>query len=111
MSPDPDAPLLVYTTVPDPETGLAIGEALVGSGLAACVNVLPGMRSVYRWQGEIERGAEAVAIVKTTARHRDAAAALLKARHPYETPVILYLAPEGGDPATLAWLRESTATT
>lgn len=103
-----DAALLVYTTFPDEETALAIGETLVRDRLAACMNVLPGMRSVYRWKEEVERGAEVVGIVKTCAALRDEVAAALAARHPYETPVILFFEPDS-TPATLAWLVESTA--
>ncbi len=104
-----DRPLLVYTTFPDAETALAVGRELVAEKLAACVNVLPGMRSVYAWQGAIERGEEAVAIVKTREGLREAVSEALKARHPYETPIILFLDVSGGHPATLAWLFEATA--
>jgi periplasmic divalent cation tolerance protein len=103
-----DRPLLVYTTFPDAETALAVGRELVVERLAACVNVLPGMRSVYAWKGAIERGEEAVAIVKTRDGLRDAVAEALKARHPYETPIILFLDVAGGHPATLAWLLSET---
>jgi periplasmic divalent cation tolerance protein len=103
-----ERPLLVYTTFPDEETALAVGRDLVAERLAACVNVLPGMKSVYAWNGEIERGEEAVAIVKTREGLRDAIAEALKARHPYETPIILFLEVPGGHPATLAWLMGET---
>ena len=103
-----DRPLLVYTTFPDEETALAIGEALVAARLAACVNVIPGMRSVYAWKGAIERGAECVGIVKTRAGLAEAVGAALKARHPYETPIILCLEPTGGDADTIAWLLGET---
>jgi periplasmic divalent cation tolerance protein len=103
-----DRPLLVYTTFPDAETALAVGRELVADKLAACVNVLPGMRSVYAWQGAIERGEEVVAIVKTRAGRKEAVAAALKARHPYETPIILFLDVAGGHPATLEWLMRET---
>jgi periplasmic divalent cation tolerance protein len=103
-----DRPLLVYTTFPDAETALAVGRELVAEKLAACVNVLPGMRSVYAWKGAIEGGEEAVAIVKTRDGLRDAVAESLKARHPYETPIILFLDVSGGHPATLAWLLGET---
>jgi periplasmic divalent cation tolerance protein len=63
--------LLVYTRFPDAETALALGETLVREKLAACVNVLPGMRSVYAWKGEVERGNEVVAIVKSRTGLRD----------------------------------------
>ena len=103
-----ERPLLVYTTFPDEETALAVGRELVAERLAACVNVLSGMKSVYAWKGEIERGEEAVAIVKTREGLRDAVAEALKARHPYETPIILFLEVPGGHPATLAWLLGET---
>jgi periplasmic divalent cation tolerance protein len=103
-----DRALLVYTTFPDEEVALSIGETLVRDGLAACVNVIPGMRSVYSWQGAVERGTEVVAIIKTRMALRDAVGTALKVRHPYETPIILYLEPEGGSPDTLAWLFEAT---
>jgi periplasmic divalent cation tolerance protein len=75
--------VLVYTTFPDPETALKVGEALVAEKLAACVNVLPGMRSVYAWRGAIEQGGEAVAIIKTRASLKEEVRTALKARHPY----------------------------
>jgi periplasmic divalent cation tolerance protein len=103
-----DRPLLVYTTFPDAETALAIGRELVAARLAACVNVLPGMRSVYAWKGAIERGEEAVAIVKTREGLRETVADALKTRHPYETPIIVFLEVSGAHPATLAWLLGET---
>ncbi len=103
-----DRPLLVYTTFPDVDIALSVGEGLVRDRLIACVNVLPGMRSVYAWKGEIEGGEEVVAIVKTREGLREAVAEALKARHPYETPIILFLEVAGGHPATLAWLLAET---
>ncbi|MCE4224760.1 divalent-cation tolerance protein CutA [Methylobacterium sp. C25] len=105
-----ERPLLVYTTMPDTQTALAIGEALVREHLAACVNVLPGMESVYAWKGEIERGQEVVAILKTREGQAEALSAALKARHPYETPIILHLPVTGADPDTAAWILAETAT-
>ena len=103
-----ERPLLVYTTFPDAQTALRVGEELVRLRLAACVNVLPGMRSVYAWKGAVEHGSEVVAILKT----RDGAAAslgaALKARHPYETPIILHLAVADADPDTTAWIFAET---
>ncbi|WP_336488858.1 divalent-cation tolerance protein CutA [Methylobacterium nigriterrae] len=103
-----ERPLLVYTTFPDAETALAIGEALVRARLAACVNVIPGMRSVYAWKGAVERGEEVVAIVKSRAALGAALAAELKARHPYETPIILHLDVAEADPDTAAWILAET---
>ena len=103
-----ERPLLVYTTLPDTQTALAIGEELVRERLAACVNVLPGIESVYAWKGAIERGQEVVAILKTREGLADALSAALKARHPYETPIILHLPVTGADPDTAAWILAET---
>ena len=103
-----ERPVLVYTTFPDADTALGAGEELVRQRLAACVNVLPGMRSVYAWKGAIERGHEVVAVLKTREGLQERVRALLKDLHPYETPIILFLAPTGGDAATLEWLMGET---
>lgn len=105
-----ERPLLVYTTFPDAETALAVGETLVRDRLAACVNVLPGMRSVYAWKGAIERADEVVAIVKTRTGLSEVLAAALKARHPYETPIVLHLSVADADPDTAAWILAETHT-
>ena len=104
-----DRPLLVYTTFPDVDSALSTGEALVRDRLIACINVLPGMQSVYAWKGSIERGQEAVGILKTVKDLQDEVHRALKERHPYETPVILFIEPTGADAATLEWLVAETA--
>lgn len=103
-----DRPLLVYTTFPDVDIALSIGEGLVRDRLIACINVLPGMRSVYAWKGSIDQGREAVAILKTRKGLQDEVHRALKERHPYETPVVLFIEPTGGDAATLEWLLAET---
>ena len=103
-----ERPLLVYTTFPDEETALSVGRDLVVAKLAACVNVLPAMKSVYAWRGAIERGEEVVAIVKTREALRHEVRDALKQRHPYDTPIILFLDVSGGHPATLDWLFGET---
>jgi periplasmic divalent cation tolerance protein len=101
--------LLVYTTFPDVEVALSIGESLVRDKLIACINVLPAMQSVYAWKGAIERGQECVAILKTRTGLQDEVHQALKERHPYETPIILFIAPSAADSDTLAWLVGETA--
>lgn len=103
-----DRPLLVYTTFPDVDTARSIGEGLVRDRLIACINVLPGMVSVYAWKGSIERGQETVGILKTRKGLQDRVQQALKDRHPYETPVILFIEPSAADEATLAWLVGET---
>ncbi|TXM74826.1 divalent-cation tolerance protein CutA [Methylobacterium sp. WL12] len=105
-----ERPLLVYTTFPDAETALAVGETLVRDRLAACVNVLPGMRSVYAWKGAVAHADEVVAVVKTRTGLSETLAAALKARHPYETPIILHLPVTDADPDTTAWILAETDT-
>jgi periplasmic divalent cation tolerance protein len=100
---------LVYTTWPSVVEAEAAGLALIEAMLAACVNILPGMRSVYRWEGAIERAQETVMIVKTTAARAEAVVAAVKARHPYKTPAILVVPVTGGEPGYLAWIAAETA--
>ncbi|MEE7504551.1 divalent-cation tolerance protein CutA [Methylobacterium mesophilicum] len=103
-----ERPLLVYTTFPDLASALNIGEALVRERLIACINVLPGMQSVYSWKGAVERGAEVAAILKSREGLADALAVALKARHPYDTPIILHLPISGADADTAAWILAET---
>ena len=100
--------LLVYTTFLDEEVALAVGRGLVEEKLAACVNVLPGMKSVYAWKGAVESAAEVVTIIKTRESLKESVRAALKERHPYETPIILFLETAGADEGTLDWLLNET---
>jgi periplasmic divalent cation tolerance protein len=86
-----ERPVLVYTTFPDEDTALEIADALVREKLAACVNLIPRMKSVYAWRGAVERAEEVVGIIKTRDGLREQVRAALKERHPYETPIILFL--------------------
>ncbi|MCI5047832.1 MAG: divalent-cation tolerance protein CutA [Aquisalinus sp.] len=101
---------LLYITVPNLETGAALAEKLVTARACACVNLLPGMRSVYEWQGKIEQAEEAVMIVKTTAAAADATQELIAAEHPYDCPCILALPVDAGAsyPAFLDWIADMT---
>ena len=101
--------VFVYTTYPSIVEAEKAGRALLERALAACVNILPGMVSLYRWQGAIERGEETVMIVKTRAALADAVRAAVKEMHSYETPAILVLPIESVEPTYLAWLLGETA--
>jgi periplasmic divalent cation tolerance protein len=85
---------LVLCTFPDAEAARQIGTVLVEKQLVACVNLLPGVQSVYRWQGEVESAVETLAIFKTTAAAYPALERELAALHPYEVPEIVALRPE-----------------
>ena len=103
-----DRAILVYTTWPSIVEAEKAGHALIERRLAACVNILPGMISLYRWQGEIERGQEAVMIIKTRASHAEAVRAAVKDLHSYQTPAIVVIAAESVDADYLAWMFAET---
>lgn len=100
--------LVAYCTCPDAETASRIAEALVTERLAACVNMLPGVRSVYRWQGGVEHADEVLLVIKTTRDRLDALTARLPSLHPYELPELAAVEAAGGLPAYLAWVAEQT---
>lgn len=104
-----DKPVLIYATFPDAESAETVGRHLVEAGLAACVNILPGMISLYRWEGNVARDNECVLIIKTRAGMAEAAVAEGTRLHPYDTPAFLTLAVEGGAPDYLAWLVQATS--
>jgi periplasmic divalent cation tolerance protein len=101
--------VIVLTTVPSQDIGEEIGRALVDERLAACVNVLPPMVSVYRWKGAVQRDIECQVVMKTARARLDALQERLGALHPYDLPEFVVVPTEGGDPAYLAWVVEQTA--
>ena len=100
--------VFVYTTYPSIVEAEEAGRALVEQRLAACVNILPGMISHYRWEGKIERGEEVVMLIKTRASLAEAVRAAVKTRHSYTTPAILVLPIESIDQTYLAWVMAET---
>lgn len=101
-------PVFVYVTVPDMQTAAAIADAVVGDRLAACANILPGMQSIYHWQGKIEKAEEVVVIFKTPAAQFAAIESRIKELHPYETPCIVALPVSAGHAPYLRWIAEET---
>ena len=99
--------ITLITTFADAETARQIGTQLVESQLVACVNVLPGVESIFRWQGEVQLDAEAIALIKTTRGRLEELEAWLQTHHPYEVPEILVLTPESGSARYLQWVLES----
>ena len=102
--------VFVYTTWPSAPEAEAAGRALVERRLAACVNILPGMISHYRWEGKVERAEEAVMIVKTRASLTDAVSDAVKELHPYDVPAILVMPLESVEQTYLGWLLAETET-
>jgi periplasmic divalent cation tolerance protein len=98
------AALVVLSTFPDAEKAAQVARVLVDERLAACVNLVASVRSIYRWQGAIQDDAESLAIIKTTADRYPALAARLAELHPYDVAEILALPLAEGHPPYLAWL-------
>ena len=100
--------VFVYTTYPSVVEAEQAGRAIVERRLAACVNILPGMISHYWWQGAVERGEEAVMIIKTRASLAEAVRQAVKDMHSYTTPAILVIPLESVDQAYLSWMMAET---
>ena len=101
----------IYVTAPDAEGAKALADALLERRLIACANLLPGMRSLYRWRGRTEDDAEVAMILKTTADRVDPALAAIEELHPYEVPCAVAWPVEAGLGAYLDWVREETRPT
>ena len=101
--------LLAYSSCPDAASAEAIARALVAERLAACVNQLPGLRSTYRWQGQLEQASEVLLLIKTTSDRLDAMTARLRDLHPYELPEFIAVEVRAGLPAYLDWVTAQTA--
>ena len=96
--------LVVLSTVAKAEDAERIGRALVEGGLAACVNVVPAVTSIYRWKGKLEREEERLLVIKTRADRFEALREALVALHPYEVPEVLALPVAAGHLPYLEWL-------
>ena len=99
--------LIVLTTVKNRAEAKKISEALVLEKLAACVNTLPSVSSVYRWRGKVERSSEVMLIIKTSSKNLDKLMARIKELHSYEVPEILALKVDRCLPQYLRWIDES----
>jgi periplasmic divalent cation tolerance protein len=103
-----DKPVLVYSTFPTSKGAEDAGRLIVSERLAACVNILPGMVSLYRWQGAINRDQEVVMIIKTRASLAEKVIERVRALHPYEVPALLVLPTESGSRPFLDWIMSET---
>jgi periplasmic divalent cation tolerance protein len=100
--------ILILTNVPDEQSAHHIARSLVAQRLAACVNILPGVRSVYQWQGAVEEANEISLLIKTTEARYTELEAAIKSAHPYDVPEIIAIPIAGGLPAYLDWLAAET---
>lgn len=99
---------VLLSTAPDDEVAERVARALVERRLVACVNLVPRVRSIYRWQGAIHDDAEVLMVMKTTAALAPSVADALAELHPYECPELLEVGVEGGLAPYLAWVEGET---
>jgi periplasmic divalent cation tolerance protein len=106
----PSAFQLILCTCPDKDTAKKLAHLLVAEKLAACVNILPGITSVYSWEEKIETVQEHVLLIKSNKQHYTSIEAALFKHHPYEVPEIIALPIERGLPEYLDWMTACLAT-
>ncbi|RUO24101.1 divalent-cation tolerance protein CutA [Aliidiomarina minuta] len=99
---------LVLCTVPDQDTASQLARLVVEQKLAACVNIVPQLVSVYEWEGKIEQDNEVLLLIKTQAPCFEALQNLLQQAHPYDVPEIIALDINAGLPAYLNWIKDVT---
>lgn len=105
---NPHELIVIFCTVPDDETAELLATGLVEKRLAACVKVIPGVRSFYRWEGKIEVGSEVQMLIKTRRSHFEAIEEWIGEKHPYEVPELVALpASDVGEPYA-KWAAEQT---
>ena len=104
----PEDVLLVLTNLPDKDAAMTLARAVIDARVAACVNVLAGATSVYRWQGAVETAEEIPVLIKTTRERYAALEAVIRGAHPYELPEIIAVPLAQGLPAYLQWVADET---
>ncbi|MDH5300154.1 MAG: divalent-cation tolerance protein CutA [Gammaproteobacteria bacterium] len=97
---------LVLSTCPDEATAKRLAGSLLAKRLAACVNIVPGLRSMYLWKGELRDDAEVLMLIKTRVDHYDRLEAELRAEHPYELPEIVAVPFEHGLTGYFSWIND-----
>ena len=102
--------LLIYCTCPDRALAERIAEAVVADRLAACVNIVPGITSIYRWQGEVQHDSELLLLIKTRGECYPALEARIRELHSYDVPEIIAVPIQWGSESYLAWLDASVGT-
>jgi periplasmic divalent cation tolerance protein len=100
--------MILWSTFPDAETARRVAAMLVEERVAACVNVMPGVESVYRWQGKVETSSEVLAMIKTTRLRLVECETRLRVLHPYEVPEIVAVRADYVAESYARWVQENT---
>ena len=108
MSDDAADAIVVIMTASNGEEAARLADMLVGAHLAACVQILPEMESVYRWQGKVERAPEILLLAKTTRSKFDELEREVRALHSYDTPEIIAVPVVAGSAPYLEWIKQAT---
>jgi periplasmic divalent cation tolerance protein len=103
-----DDHIIMLTTLPDEHAARALAQALISEQLAACINIMPRMTSIYSWKGKLEEGQEHLLIIKTRSERYTAIEQAIKNQHPYELPEIIATPISHGLPEYLNWIDENT---
>jgi periplasmic divalent cation tolerance protein len=104
LNPSDNAYQLIFCTCPDEETARKLATLLIEKQHAACVNIVPGLTSIYRWQGKVETGSECLLLIKSRADHYLAVEQIIQQQHPYELPEIIAVAISNGLNSYLRWI-------
>ena len=105
----PFTPRLVFVTASSLEEARKLAQAVLEAKLAACANIIPGIESHYWWQGRLEKSAEVLLLIKSSAEHFEVLDAVVRANHSYECPEIMAVAPEEMAPAYRAWWESESS--
>ena len=102
-------PIIILTTVSSKKEAELIGSKLIDKELAACVNIIPNIKSIYRWEGKINKDSEYLLIIKTVKRAEDDVFENIRKLHSYNTPEMISIPITGGEKSYLNWLSKSVA--
>ena len=99
--------IVILSTTDTPELAKQIAAAIVGAHEAACVNIVPAIRSIYRWEGKVQDEGECLLLIKSTSERFEAVRSRIRRLHTYQTPEVIALPITAGDSDYLSWLRSS----
>ncbi len=105
---DSDAPRLILVTAPGRDVATALARGLVERGLAACVNLVDGVTSIYSWEGKLQEESELLLLIKTRCAHLQAIEDFLRSEHPYDVPELVALSPTEVETRYYQWMLDST---
>lgn len=106
-----DDNIMVYCTCPDHDSALELANGIIEAQLAACINIIPGLTSIYQWKGQRQQGTEELLLIKTTTDCYKSLEQHITSKHPYELPELIAVTIKTGLPAYLDWVHNSCALT